>query len=280
MNKYLQHLLLIIAGIYLVIMSSFVSPAFAQVSYTSPSQKDKFVPVLIALTESQIIFDFPEPTEGVKDKKLTLFSTFYFVHQAQSSSATDAIALKNSSGTSLGVKLSKKDWCTAALEGTVQVKTDSNTLKTFNFATTGTTAQTNCKPFFPSLKEAIIRAMNRSLFAPAKGFFGDGSGGFILVPYRTIAVDKTVIPLGTVIYIPDARGKEVILPSGKKVKHDGYFFAADVGSAIKGNKIDTFLGITNKNPFSHVKSDPSKTFTAFVITDTRIKSALNTLHKS
>nr|WP_242030083.1 3D domain-containing protein [Microcystis wesenbergii] len=98
--------------------------------------------------------------------------------------------------------------------------------------------------------------------------------------HRTIAVDKTVIPLGTVIYIPDARGKEVILPSGKKVKHDGYFFAADVGSAIKGNNIDTFLGITNKNPFSHVKSDPSKTFTAFVITDTRIKSALNTLHKS
>lgn len=280
MNKYLQRLLLIIAGIYLVIMSSFVSPAFAQFSYTSPTQKDKFVPVLIALTESQIIFDFPEPTEGVKDKKLTLFSTFYFVHQAQVSSATDAIALKNSSGTSLGVKLSKKDWCTAALEGTVQVKTDSNTLKTFNFATTGTTAQTNCKPFFPSLKEAIIRAMNRSLFAPAKGSFGDGSGDFILVPYRTIAVDKTVIPLGTVIYIPDARGKEVILPSGKKVKHDGYFFAADVGSAIKGNKIDTFLGITNKNPFSHVKSDPNKTFTAFVITDTQIKSALNTLHKS
>ena len=162
MNQYLRHLLLIIAGIYLILMSSFVSPAFAQVSYTFPTQKDKFVPVLIALTESQIIFDFPEPTEGVKDKKLTLFSTFYFVHQAQASSATDAISLKNSSGTSLGVKLSKKDWCTAALEGTVQVKTDSNTLKTFNFATTGTTAQTNCKPFFPSLKDSIVQAMNRS----------------------------------------------------------------------------------------------------------------------
>jgi hypothetical protein len=38
MNQYLRHLLLIIAGIYLILMSSFVSPAFAQVSYTPPAQ--------------------------------------------------------------------------------------------------------------------------------------------------------------------------------------------------------------------------------------------------
>jgi hypothetical protein len=38
MNKYLRHLLLTIAGIYLILMSSFVSPAFAQVSYTPPAQ--------------------------------------------------------------------------------------------------------------------------------------------------------------------------------------------------------------------------------------------------
>jgi hypothetical protein len=38
MNKYLRHLLLTIAGIYLILMSSFLSPAFAQVSYTPPAQ--------------------------------------------------------------------------------------------------------------------------------------------------------------------------------------------------------------------------------------------------
>lgn len=233
---------------------------------------------LIALAESQITFDFPEPTDA-QSKKLTLWSTFYFVHQAKVSNATDAITLKDSNGNSLGIKLSQKDWCTAALEGTVQVSIDSNTSKTFNFAKQGTTAHAKCKSFFPSLKDSVIQAMNRSLFAVAKGHYGDGSGGFILVPYRTIAVDKTVIPLGTLIYIPSVRGKEVILPSGTKIKHDGYFFAADVGGAIKQNHIDTFLGITRKNPFPHVKSDKTKTFEAFTINDSKIKDALKALHK-
>lgn len=252
-----------------------VNQAFAE-----PILTQQFNPnSLIALTESQITFNFPEPTEAVKEKKLTLWSTFYFVHRAKASNAPDAIPLKDSSGNSLGVKLSQKDWCTAALEGTVQVQIDSTTLKTYNFAKTGTNAQTNCISFFPSLKNEVVKAMNRSLFAPAKGEFGDGSGGFILVPYRTIAVDKTVIPLGTVIYIPSARGKEVILPSGTKVKHDGYFFTADVGGAIKGNHIDTFLGITDKNPFPHVKSDKTKTFEAFIINDSTIKDSLKILHR-
>jgi hypothetical protein len=38
MNQYLRHLLLTIAGISLILLSSFVSPAFAQVSYTPPAQ--------------------------------------------------------------------------------------------------------------------------------------------------------------------------------------------------------------------------------------------------
>ncbi|TRU82557.1 MAG: hypothetical protein EWV76_14335 [Microcystis novacekii Mn_MB_F_20050700_S1] len=38
MNKYLRQLLLTIAGIYLILMGSFISPAFAQVSYTPPTQ--------------------------------------------------------------------------------------------------------------------------------------------------------------------------------------------------------------------------------------------------
>jgi len=234
---------------------------------------------LIALTESQITFNFPEPSDTVKGQKLTLWSTFYFIHQAKDSNAPDAISLRDSNSNSLGVKLSQKDWCNAALEGTVRVLDSNNVIKTYNFAKRGTNAQTNCISFFPNLPNETVKAMNRSLFELAKSLFGDGSGGFILVPYRTIAVDKTVIPLGTLIYIPDARGKEVILPSGKKVKHDGYFFAADVGGAIKQNHIDTFLGIANKNPFPHVKSDKSKTFTAFVINNSQIKDALKALHK-
>lgn len=268
---------------------TFLTPCFLTIillitnvhqAVAEPLLTQQFKPnSLIAFTESQLIFDFPEPADAVKGQKITLWSTFYFVHQAKASNAPDAISLRDSNGNLLGVKLSQKDWCKAALEGTVQVSDSNNIVKTYNFAKRGTNAQTNCISFFPSLPNETVKAMNRSLFALAKGAFGDGSGGFILVPYRTIAVDKTVIPLGTLIYIPDARGKEVILPSGRKVKHDGYFFAADVGGAIKQNHIDTFLGITDKNPFPHVKSDKNKTFTAFVINDSQIKDALKALHK-
>jgi 3D (Asp-Asp-Asp) domain-containing protein len=43
--------------------------------------------------------------------------------------------------------------------------------------------------------------------------------------YSTIAADKTVFPLGTVLYIPNY----------------GYGVVADTGSAIKGNKIDLYF---------------------------------------
>lgn len=231
---------------------------------------------LISLNNSQLKFDLPEPADSARIKELKLWSTFYFVHQAKASSASGAVPLRDPGGNPLGPKLVKKDWCNAALEGTVRVEDPVNIFETYNFAKRGSTVQTNCS--FPSLPTATVQAMNRSLFALAKGPYGDGAGDFILVPYRTIAVDKSVIPLGTVIYIPDAKGKEIVLPSGNKVKHDGYFFAADVGGAIKNNHIDSFLGITDKNPFSHVRSSATATFKAFVIKDSQIQDNLKKLH--
>ena len=59
-----------------------------------------------------------------------------------------------------------------------------------------------------------------------------------LIPYRTIAVDPKVIPIGSVVYIPAVRG--IRLPKGEI--HDGYFLAHDIGTAIKGKRIDIFVG--------------------------------------
>lgn len=44
--------------------------------------------------------------------------------------------------------------------------------------------------------------------------------------WGTIAVDPTVIPYGTKVYIP---------------QFDKYFIAEDCGGGIKGNKIDIFM---------------------------------------
>jgi len=59
-----------------------------------------------------------------------------------------------------------------------------------------------------------------------------------LIPYRSVAIDPQHIKLGSVLYIPKAKG--IVLPEGSI--HDGYFLAHDVGGAIKGNRLDLFVG--------------------------------------
>ena len=74
--------------------------------------------------------------------------------------------------------------------------------------------------------------------AGAKGVGGLDSLGCKVVPMRTIAVDPRVIPKRTVIFIKETAG--LTMPNG--VTHDGYWYASDVGGAIKGQRIDLYTG--------------------------------------
>jgi 3D (Asp-Asp-Asp) domain-containing protein len=74
--------------------------------------------------------------------------------------------------------------------------------------------------------------------AGAKGVGALDSLGCRVVPMRTIAVDKTVIPRRTVIFIKETVGLK--MPNGDT--HDGYWYATDIGSAIKGQRIDLYTG--------------------------------------
>lgn len=74
--------------------------------------------------------------------------------------------------------------------------------------------------------------------AGAKGVGALDSLGCRVVPMRTIAVDKNVIPRRTVIFIKETVG--LAMPDGKP--HDGYWYASDVGGAIKGQRIDLYTG--------------------------------------
>ena len=58
------------------------------------------------------------------------------------------------------------------------------------------------------------------------------------VPMRTVAVDRTLIPRRTVLFIKETVG----LPMPDGGKHDGYWYASDVGGAIKGERIDLYTG--------------------------------------
>jgi 3D (Asp-Asp-Asp) domain-containing protein len=74
--------------------------------------------------------------------------------------------------------------------------------------------------------------------AGAKGIRALDSLGCKVVAMRTLAVDKAVIPRRTVVFIKETVG--LPMPNGEK--HDGYWYASDIGGAIKGNKLDLFSG--------------------------------------
>ena len=74
--------------------------------------------------------------------------------------------------------------------------------------------------------------------AGAKGVGALDSLGCRVVPMRTIAVDKSIIPRRTVIFIKETVG--VRMPDGSA--HDGYWYASDIGGAIKGQRIDLYTG--------------------------------------
>ncbi|WP_374470231.1 3D domain-containing protein [Phenylobacterium sp.] len=74
--------------------------------------------------------------------------------------------------------------------------------------------------------------------AGAKGVGALDSLGCKVVAMRTVAVDKNVIPRRSVLFIKETVGLK--MPDGKL--HDGYWYASDVGGAIKGQRIDLYTG--------------------------------------
>jgi 3D (Asp-Asp-Asp) domain-containing protein len=74
--------------------------------------------------------------------------------------------------------------------------------------------------------------------AGAKGVGALDSLGCKVVAMRTVAVDKTVIPRRSVLFIKETVGLK--MPDGRT--HDGYWYASDVGGAIKGKRIDLYTG--------------------------------------
>lgn len=74
--------------------------------------------------------------------------------------------------------------------------------------------------------------------AGAKGVGALDALGCKVVAMRTAAVDAKLIPKRTVLFIKETVG----LPMPDGTRHDGYWYASDVGGAIKGPRIDLFTG--------------------------------------
>jgi 3D (Asp-Asp-Asp) domain-containing protein len=70
--------------------------------------------------------------------------------------------------------------------------------------------------------------------------FGRGATGRAITPLYTVAVDSEVVPLGTLVYVPELRGLPRDAASG--ATHDGCFLAEDRGVRVKGRQLDVFTG--------------------------------------
>jgi len=225
---------------------------------------------------SQSDFSLSEPENRQSLKSIALWATQYYIHEFQSGGA---IPIVYANGESSGLFADTCDFCSASLEGTAYVKDSLGNVTVINFAKSGDSSFVDCRACEKYASSKLkVESWGKTLWTKSEGF-GDGVKNYRLVPFRTIAVDKNIIPYGSVIFIPKVKGQLVNLPNGEQVVHDGYFFAGDTGEAIKKNHIDIFTGIYPGNPFPEViKSNENKTFEVIVVTDASIINALTEMH--
>lgn len=91
----------------------------------------------------------------------------------------------------------------------------------------------------------VINTVGSGRFDFVAAAYGMGVKGYHLIPFKSIAVDKSLIPIGSKIFIEEAVGAK--LPDGSV--HDGIFYAHDVGSGIKDMHIDIFTGNGDQSQF-------------------------------
>lgn len=208
-----------------------------------------------------------------------LWATYYYIFSTQAIPANRAgVELLGTGNTPLGIRLTEKDYCLAGIEGTVtvaQTGTGGPVVTTLNYLDASAP-----QPMCDCRRYADVSAkVGHSRFRQARGPFGDGARNYLLVPYRSIAVDRNTFPLGTVLYVPAADGVSIVLPDNSAAVHDGYFFAADVGGNIKGNHIDIFQGNLRNRPFApFIRSKSTAEFEAYVVTDPAVIAALRAEH--
>ena len=237
----------------------------------TPSQSVAFVEEISI--ESVFSFSLPSPNL-TSNADHQLWATYYYT-PVFPYSKTEKHSILSLKGKAFGPRLSAKDWCNAALQGSFSISYPDGRLQTFNYAGLSKRKQVNCAPYHRFTKSGRIR------FQEARGPYGDGATGvYSLIPLRSIAVDPKKMPYGTVIYIPKARGLEITFSSGETITHDGYFFANDTGGAIKDNHIDVYVGNEKHKELSaFVQSKEDGIFDAYIVDNIDIQNVMKQAHK-
>ena len=213
-----------------------------------------------------LTFALEAPQEASMGKPMKLWATHYHTPQIRPASETISAAfpLIDRNGEAISPPLTPRDWCNAALQGSVSIRVGGKSTA-YVYVDANGPDQANCDEWLGSLSDGVKNATRRARFMKVKHALGCGVRNHALVPFRTIAVDPDVIPLESVIYVPELRGRTFV-QGGETFTHDGYLYAGDRGGAIHGNHIDVFLEGEASGPLESLfASTDTRTFSAHLV---------------
>jgi 3D (Asp-Asp-Asp) domain-containing protein len=211
-------------------------------------------------------FQLDAPPKEAFVSDLKLWATHYHTPEITPAPAeiSAAFPLINRKGDPISPPLLHRDWCEAALQGSVTLRIGDKTTS-YVYVDSNGPEQANCDQWLGSLTDGVKNATRRARFMKAKHALGCGARNHPLAPFRTIAVDPAYIPLDSVVYVPELRGREFRY-NGQDLVHDGYLFAGDRGGAIRGQHIDVFLTDGGAKPLEDIfASTDTRTFDAYVV---------------
>lgn len=187
---------------------------------------------------------------GTSGARFDLKNTYYYVAYESDYPGGARHTVKKNGGGDFG-KVSHSFCVNLDIEGTGILKNGV----TINFAREGAGTQGQCTGTTRHYYEEV---------GPSAPFGYGNVGKNPLRPFRSAAVDNSIIPKKSILFIPQTKGMQ--LPNGGT--HDGYWVADDTGSRIRQNNIDLFIGKKSNASYLHtqgIKGDKIQELEAYIV---------------
>jgi len=179
---------------------------------------------------------------------LGTFRNTYYHFPREADYAGDEVALMNASCTPIA-KVSRGFYDAVCVQGSGSLRQG----KTVSFAQ----RDCACAEVCPRTGQRIcFDALDAATFP-----WGRGAAGKSIVPMRSVAADTSVLPMGTVLYIPEFDGATRAESDGTS---DGCFVVEDRGLKVRGEHVDIFTGTSTQTAILNARVPSNQGVTIIV----------------